>query len=287
MKKNIIVIITLYILLKVFLEYQEILLNINFITLIFFKNIFPALFIFFIISSILINYGFAETISSIFGKTFNKIFKVNVYSSYIFFMSMLSGLPSNAKYIKELLDKKLIDTKDASKILMFTHFANPLFILSLVKHKPYLVLIAHYIPNIIIGIFLRNNNPKKYYEINFKNENNKNLITIISESITTSFNILITILGLIIIFYTLSSLTNLNALKYLLEMTSSIININSLNLDLKYKTMLITGILSFGGICVHMQVFSILEKEKIRYLPYLISRIFHFMLSISIVYIFY
>lgn len=287
MKKNIIIVVTLYILLKIFIEYKLVLTNINFISILFFKNILPPLFVFFIISSILINYGFVNIISNSFGKITNKLFKISKYSSYILFMSMISGLPSNAKYIKELLDQKLIDEKDASKILLFSHFANPLFILSLVKIKPYLVLFAHYIPNIIIGFLFRNYFPKDYQNNTFKNRNTKNLVSIISESITNSFNILLSVFGLIIIFYTLSSLTNLNILKYFLEMSSSIIYINNFNLSLKYKTILISGILSFGGICVHMQIFSILEKEKIRYLPYLLSRLIHFILSTLIIFILY
>ena len=287
MKKNIIIVVTLYILLKIFIEYKLVLININSISVLFFKNIFPPLFIFFIISSILINYGFANIISNIFGKTFNKLFRINKYSSYILFMSMISGLPSNAKYIKELLEKKLINHEDASKILLFTHFANPLFILSLVKVKPYLVLLAHYIPNFIIGLLFRNYYPSNYQNNTIKSKNTKNIITILTESITNSFNILLSVFGLIIIFYTLSSLTNSNILKYILEMSSSIININNFNLPLKYKTLLITGILSFGGICIHMQVFSILEKEKIRYAPYLLSRLIHFILSTLIIYCFY
>lgn len=287
MKKNIIIVVTLYILLKIFLEYKLVLTNINFISLLFFKNIFPPLFIFFIISGILINYGFANIISNIFGKIFNKLFKINKYCSYILFMSMISGLPSNAKYIKELLEKKLINIKDASKIVLFSHFANPLFILSLVKTKPYLVLIAHYIPNFIIGLLFRNYYPSYYQNQNIKNENTKNIISIISENITNSFNTLLSVFGLIIIFYTLSSLTNSNILKYLLEMSSSIIHINNFNLSSKYKTLLISGILSFGGICVHIQVFSILEKEKIRYTPYLLSRLIHFILSTLIIFVLY
>ena len=99
MKKKLIILLTLYILFKIFLNYQLIQINIYHICLVFFKNIFPALFIFFIISSILINYGFVNIITKLFGKLFYLLFGINSYSTYIFIMSMLSGLPSNAKYI--------------------------------------------------------------------------------------------------------------------------------------------------------------------------------------------
>ena len=102
-----------------------------------------------------------------------------------------------------------------------------------------------------------------------------------------SFNILLSVLGLIIIFYTLSSLTNSFLLKYILEMSSSITYIMNLDIISKLKAMLITGILSFGGLAVHMQVFAILNKKKIRYIPYLLARLTHFMLSTLIIYFIY
>lgn len=37
--------------------------------------------------------------------------------------------PSNAKYTKELYLEGSINEHEASKILMFTHFSNPLFLL--------------------------------------------------------------------------------------------------------------------------------------------------------------
>ena len=287
MKKKIIILITFYILFKIFINYQTIPLNVYYICLIFFKKIFPALFIFFIISSILINYGFINFIEATISKICNILFGLNSYETYILIMSMLSGLPSNAKYIKEMLDNNLINEKSANKILLYTHFANPLFILFIGLNKPYLILLAHYLPNIIIGLFLKN----YHKELNVKQiiigNNSKPFFEVLSESIITAFNTLLNVLGLIIIFYTLSSLTNIFILKYILEMSSSIVFIFNLNIIDKLKAMLITGILSFGGICVHMQVFTILNNKKIRYAPYLLTRLIHFMLSTLIIYLLY
>lgn len=199
---------------------------------------------------------------------------------------MLSGLPSNAKYIKELLDNKLIDELEANHILLFSHFANPLYILFIGLNKPYLVILAHYIPNIIMGLFTRGykkNNDKK----DIKKYPAKSFNKLLSDSITNSFNTLIMVLGLIIIFYTIGNLTNSYILKYILEMSTSINYIMTINLTDKLKAMFICGILSFGGLCVHMQVMSILNNKKIRYAPYLLARLLHFSLSSLIIYLTY
>jgi len=78
---------------------------------------------------------------------------------------MLSGFPSNARNTKTLYDKKMITKEEASHILMFTHFSNPLFILSTLaifflhnKKLGIIILLSHYLSNIIIGIILRPKN---------------------------------------------------------------------------------------------------------------------------------
>ena len=93
-------------------------------TKLFFTKLFPANFIFFTLSSLLIDYGLIETIS-----TYTNL---NTSNFYIFLMSLISGFPSGSKYTKELLEKKLITTKEANTIIMSTHFPNPLFLLGTV-----------------------------------------------------------------------------------------------------------------------------------------------------------
>lgn len=272
---------------KIFMNYNLIIKSINDISLLFIKRIFPPLFIFFMLSNILKNYSFITLICNTFGIITGKLFKISKPSSYVFFMSILSGFPSSAKYVKEMIESKEISEKEGEKLILFCHFANPLFVLSLIKEKVYLILFCHYIANIIIGILFRNYNGNFY-------QNKNNIITkqipfieLITSSIKNITDILINIFGLLVIFYLMSNLININIIKYLLEMTNSINYINNLNVSLKIKSILITGILSFGGICIHMQVMDILYKTKIRFLPYFIARIIHFFISVILIVLLY
>ena len=67
-------------------------------TNIFITKLLPTTFIIFIFSNIFIEYKIIEKL--------NKIFKDKTPIIYIIIMSMISGFPSGAKYIKELLNKK-------------------------------------------------------------------------------------------------------------------------------------------------------------------------------------
>ena len=257
---------------------------------IFKKSIFPSLLPFFIISELLINYGFIEFISKLF-KPLMKLFKINPNASFILVMSMISGFPSNSKYTKDLYLKGIINEYDASKILMFTHFSNPLFIMGAIsitflhnKKIGLFILIIHYLTNFIIGLLLRNLIKTDINITNINKQESKSFSIVLKEAILNSFNTLFLILGTIIVFLIITNLLNeyiaFNTLikgiiSGILEMTGGISNISSLNISLKLKSTLIGMILSFGGISVHMQVKSIIADTPIKYHPYLLARLLH------------
>ena len=257
-------------------------------TKIFNNKIFPSLFPFFILSELLINYGFIE-FSSILFKPLMNLFKINSNCSFIFVMSMISGFPSSAKYTKDLYDKKYINSLEATKVLTFTHFSNPLFILgfiSLILNKKIglYILIIHYLTNIIIGLIFRKIIKTDINTNNKINNNYQSFSNVLSNSIINGFKTLFLILGTMIVFLTITNLINkyigLNPLlkgifNGMLEMTGGINTISNLNISLKIKSTLIGMILSFGGISVHMQIKSIISNTNIKYYPYLVARILH------------
>ena len=271
------------------------------------NNVFPSLFPFFVLSNILINYDFVSILAKLFGKFSNKLFKINTTSTFIFFMSILSGFPSSAKYTKDLLDKKLITIDDANKILLFSHFSNPLFIIGTIsisflnnKKVGLLILIIHYLTNIIIGLIFRNFYSKQYIK---NNEKIKNILNkehhfglILSNSITSSINTLLMILGTICTFLILTNVINnmihlddfnMSLLNGIIEMTQGLKYVSLLDISMKIKAILMVMIISFGGLCIHMQEINILGDYKINYFIYLIARIMHAGIAGILMYIIY
>ena len=61
-------------------------------------------------------------------------------------------------------------------------------------------------------------------------------------------------------------------------MTMSISFLSKLNISDIYKVVISTMIISFGGLSIHLQVFSSLD-EKIKYKNYFIGRIFQMIMS--------
>lgn len=277
------------------------------------NNIFPSLFPFFVLSAILIEYGFVELVAEICKPVINRIFRLNSNCAFIFIMSIISGFPSNAKYTKELYDKGLINEKEATKVLTFTHFSNPLFILGTVslvflnnREVGLLILFCHYLTNLIIALIFRFYAPSPKEDINIsitkaindmhnrRISNDKSFGTIITDALNSAIQTLLLILGTITMFLVITTIINQNIhlntfhqgiLNGIFEMTQGLKYISLLHIPLELKSIITTMILSFGGISVHMQMISLLSKTKIKYLPFLVARIIHAIISGLLVYL--
>ena len=263
------------------------------------NNLFPSLFPFMILSNILMEYGFVDIASELLKPLMNRLFKSHEYGSFVLILSIISGTPSNAKYINELLNKNMINEYDANKLLLFTHFVNPLFVINTIgvsflhnKLLGIIILISHYLGNFIVGIIFRNyhkininskiNISKAVYSLDKKN----NFINILTNSIISSINTLLIILGVITTCLIITALIDINPLlNGFLEITQGLKYISTTNLEILKKVILTTFLISFGGFSIHAQVFSILSNKKIKYIPYLLARVSHGIVSSIIVYI--
>lgn len=315
-KKILTFIITLIILIigiEIILKSEYVMKSVSFSLSLWKDNIFPSLFPFFVISNLLINFGFASFLGELLKPLIYKIFRLKGEASFVIVMSMLSGFPSSAKYIRELYDKEIINEHEASKLLTFTHFSNPLFILGTIsimflnnKEVGLLILICHYISNLFISLIFRNYyvSKKDTSKVSLRKalnlmyekrmESGKSFGLMISNAITSSINTSLFILGTISMFLIITTIIdqNINLNPYnqsilngVLEMTQGLKHISMLPIPLENKTILSTMFISFGGLSVHMQTIGLISDTKIKYLPYLIARILHASISGILVYI--
>ena len=252
-------------------------------SIIFWKDrIVTTIFPFLLMSEFLINYGFVDVVNFLFGNFFKHFFNVNGDVAYIFFMSMISGFPSSAIYINDLYNKNLISYESANKALILCHFSNPLFVIGFIGNMigykyAYYILIIHYLSTIIVGLLFRNLDNGKEINNNF---DTKSFGSVLKNSIKKGSDSILLILGTIICFNILTKTLNYinlpifieNILNMFLELSNGI-NFVLNNFNYKLACLFITMILSFGGLCVHFQILSILEDNKIKYQNYLISRI--------------
>jgi len=297
----IIIIITLFLLFQIIIKKSLVFNSINYALSIWVNNLIPTLFPFFIISDILINYKFTDYIPKIFRKICKYLFNINDNMITILLLSIISGFPSNARNTRILYDNGEISLDEANHILIFSHFSNPLFILTTVaifffnnKDLGIILLVSHYLSNFILGLLFR-----RYFNHNDKLTSNSKVVkndfgNVLIGAIKKSIDTILLICGIVTVFMLLSSIIsntfnfniyNSMLIKGILEITIGIEALSKLSLSITYKAVIASCFLAFGGLSVHMQVMSQIVDTDIKYKYFFIGRIYQMIISGIITYL--
>ena len=285
MKKNILISIFLIIFL---INSKLIIESVKNASILFFNNIFISLFPFMILSEILFYYDYHIFIKNTFlGKIITKLFNSNEIITTIFIFSIFSSNPNNAVYIKNMLDKKQLNEKDATNILCFTYFPSILFTIAsigILIFNNIKIGIALYLNcilnNLLIAIYLKKEKITTIKNINLNHK--ETLINTIKNSIIKSINNLYIILGIIIIFSIILNLikkiTRANNIFLLiissfLELSNTINIIKNIELNLYLKLFITSFSLNFSGLSILFQSFTILNNYKLNIKKILIIKL--------------
>ena len=265
MKRKITILLIMTFIILIFKNYEIVLKSTLDATTIWLNKVFPYLFIMIIIQDLLINLNF----SSFFKNT----------AIYIFIMSLLSGTPSGTYIISKLKQQNIITKEYANTCLIFTFFANPLFLYSILnsiflsKLTTIRLMLILYLTNLILYFIYKKDLPSNGKSIN-TNEIN------LSSSIKTSINTTITVLGVITFYLILSNIiiTEFNIIypfniffKGFLEMTQGLASL--INSSIKFKEVIAMIFISFGGFSIHTQVSCILNEANLSYKYFFKGRI--------------
>lgn len=265
MKRKITILLIMTFIILIFNNYDIVLKSTLDATTIWLNRVFPYLFIMIIIQDLLINLDFA----SFFKNT----------AIYIFIMSLLSGTPSGTYIISKLKQQNIITKEYANTCLIFTFFANPLFLYSILnsiflsKLTTIRLMLILYLTNLILYFIYKKDLPSNGKSIN-TNEIN------LSSSIKTSINTTITVLGVITFYLILSNIiiTEFNIIypfniffKGFLEMTQGLASL--INSSIKFKEVIAMIFISFGGFSIHTQVSCILNEANLSYKYFFKGRI--------------
>lgn len=253
---------------------------------IFKEKLFPSIFPFFVLASLLLELGIANKLSIKLNPIFKRIFHVEGNSSFIILVSIISGFPSGSKYITNSYKENTINKETANYLLTFTHFANPLFVLGtcgIILNSlslAYKILIIGIISNIILGIILR---PKELIiSKKITSKHNNSFLEALPKAINEAIKLLLFMLGSITFFMFFSKLiTSFLALNPFLEtiitgildMTSGISLVREINTTLYIKGMLVLTFITFGSFSVHLQVINNIKEEDLDYKYFFIGRI--------------
>ena len=206
-------------------------------------------------------------------------------------LSFISGSPSNSKFIKEYIDNGVITSEDGQKVLNYMQYVNPLYILNGIglitlnnKKLGLIILISNLLSSLILKVY------NKEIKVNKITTNDESLFSTLTYSIKDIINTLLYVIGVITCFFIITTYISIlfnikEEYKFvygIFEITQGINYLSKSNLNIYFKTIISSFFVSFGGLSIHMQIYGILDNKKIRYKPYLISRIIHSIISIII-----
>lgn len=296
-----IVIFSIIILTLIFIKKELVTTTILLSLSIWLNTLVPSMAPMFVLSDILISYNFIEYIPQKIVSLISKIFNISKEGVLTLFLSIISGFPANARNIKTMYEKRFISKKESEHLLLFNHFANPLFVVQTVgtfflnnSLYGFVILSAHIFSNFIIGIIFRSKNTITNSNFITNGKKCQSFGNVLSSSIKKAIDSLLMISGTVTIFLVLATLiTNIFSLdsnmsvliKSILEMTMGLSSLSQMGIGDTYKVVLSSMILSFGGLSVHMQVISALEGTDILYRNYFKGRIYQMVLSGFVSYI--
>ena len=263
--------------------------------LIFREKLFPSIFPFFVLSFLFINMGYPLILNKYFKNITRKIFHLSENTSFILLMSIISGFPSGAKYIVKDYSNNYITKEEGNQLLLFTHFANPLFVLGTCgillnsKRLAYKILICQLLANIILGILVR---PKEI-TISPKKEvvstTTPSLISILPDAINETMEVLIFMLGSITIFqfftncfllFTNESVFFKTIFTGIMDLTSGISLVPTLSISIELKALLMLIFITFGSLSVHLQVINAIKNTNLSYTNFFIGRILESIIAV-------
>jgi len=274
--------------------------------------VLPSLFCFFIFTTLLMNFGSTPKIFDFLNKPFEKLYNTKKVGGYIFAMSFFAGYPVGAKLISEFYNNKTITINEAHRLISYCSTSGPMFILGSLASTLFnnfnlgiVIMLSHFISALLNGLIYRKFEIKpellkeKVFTQTTQEIKKESLNDIMHNTIISSLMVggyIALCFTLLEIIFNLGVLTPLSTLlenvfnldgaifqsifKGIIEVTNGCVSLSSINISLKTISIILTGLLSFGGLSIHLQTNMFLSKCNVKYKFFLLTKITHTILAV-------
>ena len=264
--------------------------------------VIPSLFIFMILSNIIINSKLKHYITRPFKFVSKYVFRISQSSMAIVLLSLVGGYPVGAKLINNAIDNNTLTTKEASNLLCYSVNCGPAFLISGVGIALFssvqvglLMYLSQVISCSIVGFilsFFGRNCPT--LSIKQEKQSNCSYPILFVKSVNDAVKSMAIICGFIVAFSAFmpivtAVLTQLGSeYGYLvhgfLEVTTGCNNL--MNISSSNTILLATAFTAFGGVCVHLQVYAMISPNGVKMGKFMLFRILYTIISVSLMKIF-
>lgn len=255
------------------------------------NTLVPSFLFPFILVRLLTPYHLLYPILKPFDKLLQFIFHIDAIAMESILTSLLLGFPSSSIYLNELAMENKLNQAQYDRLLYCVFLASPNFILISLNtiypnHITRTLLMIQLICIALLLLCTRN------IPLNFKIKTQPVIFfEQLSNAITQSFTILFMILAYLLIIYVIIDLSTFilpdiikTPLKLLGEFSSGCFYLADLNIPKLYKLLVTSMLLSYGGLCVHMQIINSVDHNHFQYNKFLSYRSLHMILAIILTY---
>ncbi len=256
-----------------------------------FNTLIPSLFIMLVISNYILENNLID-FSHLKLTYLNKLFNTNSSALLLIFFMILLGSPSSIILINNYVYQNKINKVMAIRLICCTSIISPSYIIGVCgvnlfnSNEMGLFLWLIQILSCLILLILT-----RTTKIEVNNNISTKKYTIKKALLNSSLSLLL-IGGYLMIFLAFFNLVtgyfseNIQLFSaYFFEFSLAIINIDTLNINLLTKSLLLTATLAFSGICMHYQIFSVITEFKLNYLKFLLYKILQTIIATLLIYL--
>lgn len=281
--------------------------------LLWFHNVLPVLLPFIILSNLMVKLNIAGKISHFFYPLLGRPLGLSREGCYPILIGFLSGIPMGAKATADMLRENRLSKQQAQFLIGMCNNASPMFIIGFISitqlklpQLKYVLVVIIYISAILAALIWR------FLSTLYKKPANRDLHTtaisdtsiiksykftfeLLDGSIMNGFETITRIGGYIILFSILAQLLKepgyipevlKTAAMSLLEITTGISSLCSLDLKSNIKIVLVAALTSFGGLSGIAQTKSVLQDSRLSISSYVSVKLLNALIAGILCYIY-
>lgn len=141
------------------------------------KIVFPTLLPVLILSEFMLGFGILHGLGATLDPLLKRLFRLPSHSGLAIVHSLMAGFPKGAQVTNDQVIKYNMKPSEASRLLAYSHIANPVFIISIIGvgflgsvRLGFMLAILYYVSHFLTGFLLRQR-AKSYIQVDNANEN--------------------------------------------------------------------------------------------------------------------
>lgn len=263
----------------------------------------PSLFPFMVLSSYMVRSGISAKLSKIFSPAAKLLFRLPGSAAPTVIMSFIGGFPVGAKGIAGLYETKLISLNQAKRMSLFCVGAGPAFLITAVGtvllnnvNLGIILLISQILSGFILGIISRFFYTEKEIIKTDVQKSNAGRSNPFVEACADGSNGIISLSALVVLFQAFIGIIEQSGLSQAVCKILSILGVGryseiilpsilevtgacSLISQGAFHICILSAVIAFGGLCVHLQIWGILSEIQPNKLLFIFFRLLNAVLS--------